>query len=233
MMTDLQILQELLQQIKSDSTIEASGKEFYANLVARFEEDGYEIEAPDALMREEEENALRNLAAQGYLKICYGNHPYGWGYRIDLRGHHFHVHKHPDWKHNDNVTIAETEKQEVFNTGAMRDCDEGKIRPDLVSPFAMERLGELLRLGAAQYSERNYERGMPVSRCLASLYRHLIKFQQGCADEDHLAAVIFNAVAIIHVQEMVKRGVLPDSLLDMPNYTIPTIHQNKDEPLET
>ena len=37
--------------------------------------------------------------------------------------------------------------------------------------------------------------------------------------EDNLAAILFNAMAIIHFEEMVRRGVLPAELLDMPNYT--------------
>ena len=38
---------------------------------------------------------------------------------------------------------------------------------------------------------------------------------------------------IAHIQEMCKRGVLPESLLDMPDYgEIPRVHHNKDEPLD-
>jgi len=59
---------------------------------------------------------------------------------------------------------------------------------------------------------------MPFSRCVASLKRHLMKFQQGLKDEDHLAAIMFNAMALIHYEEMIERGVLPASLNDMPSY---------------
>ena len=57
---------------------------------------------------------------------------------------------------------------------------------------------------------------MPFSRCVASLKRHLMRFQQGLQDEDHLAAIMFNAMALIHYEEMIERGVLPAELNDMP-----------------
>jgi len=48
-----------------------------------------------------------------------------------------------------------------------------------------------------------------------------MRYQQGDKSEDHLAAVMFNAMAIIHNEEMIRRGVLPAELDDMPNYLPP------------
>ena len=109
-------------------------------------------------------------------------------------------------------------RQSFGQNMAMRDTADDKPRPDLISPFAEERLGHWLRMGARKYAERNWERGMPYSRCVASLKRHVMKFQQGLNDEDHLAAIMFNSMAIIHYQEMIERGVLPAELNDMPCY---------------
>lgn len=108
--------------------------------------------------------------------------------------------------------------EQTFETGAVRDTDETKPRPDLISPFALERLGEWLRLGAKRYTPRNWEKGIPISRCTASLCRHLLKFQQGMQDEDHLAAIMCNAMFIMHYQEMMDRGRLPVELNDLPDY---------------
>jgi hypothetical protein len=41
-----------------------------------------------------------------------------------------------------------------------------------------------------------------------------------------------NAMMIIHTIEMVKRGVLPEELLDMPDYALPKVHFNRDEPYD-
>ena len=115
--------------------------------------------------------------------------------------------------------MKDSGKRQSFGRNmAIRDTADDKPRPDLISPFAEERLGHWLRMGAAKYAERNWEKGMPVSRCVASLKRHVMRFQQGMRDEDHLAAILFNAMAIIHYEEMIERGVLPAELNDMPLY---------------
>jgi hypothetical protein len=109
-------------------------------------------------------------------------------------------------------------EHQTFDTGAVRDIGAAKPRPDLISPFAEERLGEWLRLGAQKYSEHNWEKGMPMSRCIASLCRHLMAYRQGKRDEDHLSAIMFNAMALIHYEEMIGRGVLPHELDDRQRY---------------
>jgi hypothetical protein len=234
-MTDQEILQRLQQQLQDNSKIGLTEKKIYDDLVTKFFEEGFQIEIPDNSLKEPEEQALRELALLGYLKLNYGHHAYGWGYRIDLRAYHYHALKNPDRTTPFNQPQPQVENVnefETFSTGAVRDSSEGKIRPDLISPLAMERLAEWLRLGAKKYSERNWEKGFPLSRTTASLYRHLLKFQQGATDEDHVAAIMCNAMMIAHTQEMVKRGVLPESLLDMPDYATLLVHGNKDEPFD-
>ena len=115
--------------------------------------------------------------------------------------------------------MTDSGKRQSFGKGmAIRDTADDKPRPDLISPFAEERQGHWLRMGAAKYAERNWENGMPFSRCVASLKRHVMKYQQGKRDEDHLAAIMFNAMALIHYEEMIERGRLPAGLNDMPSY---------------
>ncbi len=114
--------------------------------------------------------------------------------------------------------MKDSGKRQTFTTGAVCDSDEGKSRPDLFSAFAMERIGHWLAAGAKKYGERNYERGIPISRRIASLHRHLLQYQMGDRSEDHLAALAVNAMIVLHVEEMVRRGLLPPSLFDMPKY---------------
>jgi hypothetical protein len=117
--------------------------------------------------------------------------------------------------------MADSGAHQSFGEGrAIRDTPTNKPRPDLISPFAEERQGHWLRMGAAKYAERNWEKGMPFSRCVASLKRHVMRYQQGMRDEDHLAAIMFNAMALIHYEEMIERGVLPAELNDMPTYQL-------------
>ena len=110
-------------------------------------------------------------------------------------------------------------EQQSFGEGlAIRDTASDKPRPDLISPFAEERLGQWLRMGAEKYGEHNWSKGMPFSRCVASLRRHMMRYQQGLRDEDHLSAIMFNAMAIIHYEEMIKLNQLPPQLDDMQRY---------------
>ena len=117
--------------------------------------------------------------------------------------------------------LPDSGKRESFGTGAVRDDAVDKPRPDLISPFFLERLGEHMRKGAIKYSANNWAKGIPNSRCWASLQRHLMKFAQGLNDEDHLAAAAFNLMAIIHNEEVAKRGIKlrdKEGLVDMPIY---------------
>lgn len=114
--------------------------------------------------------------------------------------------------------MQDSGERQTFGTGAVRDTAAGKPRIDLQSPFAHERVGAWLAAGAAKYSERNWEKGIPFSRCLASLERHLQAWKAGDRDEDHLAAVVVNAQFLIHYERAIELGLLPSTLDDMPKY---------------
>jgi len=116
--------------------------------------------------------------------------------------------------------VHDSGKREQFKGGTVRDTAEGKPRPDLASPFAEKRIGEWFRLGAEKYAARNWETGMPISRVWASLRRHVLDWQSGDRSEDHLAAIAWNAEAIMHYEEMIVRGRLPEELADMPDYKV-------------
>jgi len=80
--------------------------------------------------------------------------------------------------------------------------DAGKSRVDLFPPDALLEVGHVFRMGATKYSDRNWERGMPWSKCLGPLMRHLFKWMMGeKLDEEsghhHLAHVCFNALALL------------------------------------
>lgn len=122
--------------------------------------------------------------------------------------------------------IEDSGERQEFSTGAVRDTSTCKPRPDLISPFFMERLGEHLRKGALKYDEWNWAKGIPSSRCYESAMRHLLQFAQGLTNEDHLSAAAFNIMVIIHNQEVQRRDVLlvPNDnrgLCDMPKFYIP------------
>ena len=96
---------------------------------------------------------------------------------------------------------------------AIREPTEGKGRFDLITPFAEDRIAKWYELGSKKYADRNWEKGMPFSRYVDSAKRHINKFVKGMDDEDHLAAAIWNLMAIIHHQELNQK-----ELDDMPHY---------------
>lgn len=104
----------------------------------------------------------------------------------------------------------------TYGSGAQRDAQEGKGRFDLLPLPAIMAYAQLLEKGAKKYSERNWEKGIPVSRFFDGALRHLFKAQAGATDEDHLAAVMFNVGGIIFTRHQIKRGKLPATLDDMP-----------------
>lgn len=118
----------------------------------------------------------------------------------------------------DDFITKDSGERRQFDTGAQRDISTDKGRYDLISPIMIERLAKLLQRGAIKYTERNWEKGMPLSVYMDSAMRHLFKFLEGHRDEDHLIAAIWNLQALLHIEEMVKRGILSEDLLDLPTY---------------
>lgn len=100
---------------------------------------------------------------------------------------------------NNYVTKDSGERQD-FTSGAKRDTQSGKSRYDLIPPGPLKRLADLYARGAEKYGEANWQKGMPTSRMLASLMRHLESYRLGDREEDHLAAVVWNAFAIMHFE---------------------------------
>lgn len=117
-------------------------------------------------------------------------------------------------------------EQRQFSTGAVRDAASKKPMPHLISPYALMRLGEWLRFACQDrkpkpYPSRNWEKGMPFSECIASIYRHLLKYMVGSQEEDHIAAILFGAQTIAHYEHEIAAGRMDPALDDMPKYEQP------------
>lgn len=92
-------------------------------------------------------------------------------------------------------------KRQEFTTGMIRDTQEGKPRYDLIPTGPLRRLADLYARGAIKYDDNNWMKGQPYSRAYASLFRHLIAWREGDRDEDHIAAVAWNAFAIMYYED--------------------------------
>ncbi len=130
---------------------------------------------------------------------------------------------------NEGLKMHDSGERQEFESGAVRDTAEGKPRPDLISPHFSKRLGFVLKAGAEKYEERNFEKGIQISRCVASLERHLMEYKLGKTDEDHLGHLAANVMMIIHFEEEIAAGRLPEDLSDMPFYEQrPKIKQSRE-----
>lgn len=114
--------------------------------------------------------------------------------------------------------VKDSGKRQEFNTGSVRDTQEGKGRFDLISPISLKRLARHYENGARKYGDRNWEKGQPLSRYIDSALRHINAFKEGNRDEDHVIAAGWNLLALAHTEEMIRRGLLPKELNDLPNY---------------
>lgn len=106
-------------------------------------------------------------------------------------------------------------KKETSETGAMRNSRRGKGRFDLISPIALARLAFKMEDGAEIYGDRNWEKGMPLSRFADGAVRHIIQAVTGMKDEDHLAAAMFNIMCWMHGEHMIKSGKWPYDYADL------------------
>lgn len=98
------------------------------------------------------------------------------------------------------VTKDSGERQ-VFASGMVRDTQSGKPRFDLIPAEGLRRLADLYARGAEKYDDDNWKKGQPYSRAYASLFRHLIQWREGDRTEDHMAAVAWNAFALMYYEE--------------------------------
>lgn len=98
-----------------------------------------------------------------------------------------------------------------FSTGARRDVNDDKPDYTLISPFALKRLAMLMVRGRIKYGKSNWTLGMPYSVFAESAMRHFQQFLSNeSPEEDHLAAVLFNIMAIMHFQETGRDKELDD-----------------------
>ena len=83
-----------------------------------------------------------------------------------------------------------------------RKDDAGKLRYDLLPPYALEEVVRVYTLGAGKYGDNNYRRGINWSRVYAAMLRHLEAWRRGeeIAPDDgqlHLASVAWGALTLM------------------------------------
>lgn len=118
------------------------------------------------------------------------------------------------------ATIKDSGSRQQFDTGARRDEQVGKGRPDLLPFRAIDLLAKHFEAGAFKYGERNWEQGMPLSRYLTSFLRHAHQFAQGKRDEPHHMSALWNLACLIDTKVRIDEGSLPQELDDLDDFVV-------------
>lgn len=103
----------------------------------------------------------------------------------------------------------ETKQVRSFDTGAIRDLEDGKEDYiETISWTAFRRYAQYMTECKKRYSEGNFKKGIPEEAYRRSALRHISKYlintQEGGSLEphiDHISAAIFNLFGILHEEE--------------------------------
>ena len=113
------------------------------------------------------------------------------------------------------IKISDSGDRSNFETGAVRDAMKGKGLPSLLPLDALRKASLRFEGGAEKYGRNNWQKGIPLSRYVDALYRHLWAFMEGEDDEDHGGAVIWNAMCLVQTKDWIEQGKLPKELNDL------------------
>lgn len=114
------------------------------------------------------------------------------------------------------MALKDSGKRQEFTSGAVRDTQDGKGRYDLLPTRALREVAIVFQLGAQKYTDRNWEKGIPLSRFLDSGLRHTFSLLQGETDENHAAQAAWNLLAFLETRARIAAGLLPADLDDLP-----------------
>lgn len=101
-------------------------------------------------------------------------------------------------------TVKDSGKREEYESGMVRDTQEGKPDYTLVDRAMLTRWAMQMTRGAKKYGRRNWqlaEGPEELERFRASAMRHLVQWLDGELEEDHAAAVFFNIAAAEYVKD--------------------------------
>ncbi len=98
-----------------------------------------------------------------------------------------------------------------------------------IPPHGLHRVACHFEAGAKKYGDRNWTRGIPVSRYVDPAWRHARAFLAGEQDEDHLAAAAWNCMCALDTEHRILQGYLPEELNDLTPETMHLVPYKKPE----
>lgn len=107
-------------------------------------------------------------------------------------------------KHKYNSVPTSGNGMHVNENGGNRDSAEDKLDYTLLPISALNRVTQHYVNGLKRYGRNNWHKlSTPedIERYKQSMFRHLIQYLEGQDNEDHLAAVVWNAMALLYFEE--------------------------------
>lgn len=124
-------------------------------------------------------------------------------------------------EHSMSWTTKDSGERAEYDSGMVRDTEEGKARFDLLVPLGVPyqkqmitRFADLLARGAEKYSARNWEKANSqeeLDRYKSSAFRHFMQWITGETDEDHAAAVAFNLMCYETIKWKMEQPSNPEN----------------------
>ena len=101
-----------------------------------------------------------------------------------------------------------------FKSGAVRGDNTGRVRPDWISPYAIEEISKVLIENANDFGACNYFLGIDEEACLESMARHIEELKEAILITKDMTkakaiarSVGFNAVAMLHTMVLKEKGL--------------------------
>src|SRR6478736_2620705 len=155
--------------------------------------------------------------------VYYYTYGFGLDWASSYELENFHKHKpiplaqfHAELKQShDKIPVdidriaPNTGDKRVFASGSQRDNDSKKPLPLELDPYMLMRYGYHMKMGQMNYGNGNWQLGQPDEALWDSLGRHVVQAkmcyqfpelatQLGIDKEDHLSAMIFNIMMLMH-----------------------------------
>lgn len=109
------------------------------------------------------------------------------------------------------TVTRDSSEARTYEGGSYRHRPKGKGIYYVTPPCAMKRLAARYEYGADKYGQpEEFKKGLPVSDCMDSLLRHAFEYLDGDNSEDHMAAIAWNAFAIMHMEQPSMAGKWQD-----------------------
>lgn len=100
-----------------------------------------------------------------------------------------------------------------YEGGSYRDRPGGRGLFYEMPAVALRRLGVRYELGQNKYGKSGeFKKGLPVSDCYDSMFRHMLDYIEGDNSEDHLAAIVWNAFCMM----LMESPEMADKWQDLP-----------------